>query len=120
MRRNHGPWGEISSDEDDDRAKLLQDHGSVQTYSAIEAHESGLERLGEALRRQKDAANSLATEVDIHNEILDDIDSGVDNTNVQLQKNTRNIKLVTKKASTCLLWIIILLLGVVIVTLAII
>ena len=65
-------------------------------------------------------ASELATEVDVHNEIIDDIDSGLSRTGDNLRKNTRNIKLVLKKSSTFFLWILIVILALVIVALALI
>lgn len=120
-RINITSWASDSSDdsEPNDGTSLLRNKQSS-TYQAIEDHRQGLEKLDEAVKRQKTAAHSLATEVDLHNEILDDIDTGLAATNIHLRKNTRNIKLVSKKASTLCLWTIIVLLAVVIIILAVI
>ena len=82
-------------------------------------HEEGLDRLGEAIKRQKYMAGEIATEVDIQNEIIDNIDDGLARTNENIRKNTRNINLVSKKSSTFYLWLLIVLLAIVIVALAI-
>lgn len=108
-------WGDQSDDSDYGDTTRLVAPGQSSYYQATQEHERGLDRLGEALKRQKNAANSLATEVDLHNEILDDIDQGLTSTTTNLQKNTRNIQLVMKKNSTFLLWLIIIILGVIIV-----
>lgn len=117
-------WADDFSDELDeaDTSRLL-DKG-VSSYSAtptttLRDHEEGLDKLGEAIKRQKYMASELATEVDLHNEILDDIDTGLSETNENLQKNTRNIRLVSKKSSTAFLWFLIVILAVVILILAI-
>lgn len=112
-------WGESDDSDTGETNSPLVGGKQHSTYKAIEEHERGLDRLGEAIKRQKNAANSLATEVDVHNEILDDIDQGLLATNENLMKNTRNIKLLMRKNSTFFLWLIIILLGIVIVLLAI-
>lgn len=116
-------WADDLSDEDDSDTSRLIHNNRANTYQSTQQilinHEEGLETLGEAIRRQKNVATELATEVDLHNEILEDIDTGMTNTNENLQKNTRNIKLISKKSSTFCLWFLIILLAVVIVALAI-
>lgn len=124
QRPTSSSWADGLSDELDqaDTSRLLRD--PVSSYHATQSepirdHEAGLDRLGEAIKRQKYMANGLATEVDLHNEILDDIDRHMTTTTANLQKNTRNIKLLSKKSSTCLLWSIIVILAIVILVLAI-
>lgn len=117
-------WADDLSDDDYAETSRLIKNNRANTYQSTQQnlidHEEGLDRLGEAIRRQKNVASELATEVDLHNEILDDIDTGMTNTNENLQKNTRNIRLISKKSSTFCLWFLIVLLAVVIVALAII
>lgn len=109
--------------QDDDRERLLS--GQQTNYMAttqeqiIRDHEEGLDKLGEAIKRQKFMANEIATEVDVQNEILDNIDDGLVRTNENIRKNTRNIRLVTRKSSTFYLWLLIVILALVIVGLAI-
>lgn len=120
MSRMNAPhrsdWADSDDSDTGDTARLIGDK-RITTYDAVEEHERGLDKLGEALKRQKNAAHSLATEVDLHNEILEDIDQGLLATNENLAKNTRNIKLLLRKSSTFSLWLIIILLGIVIVLL---
>jgi len=115
-------WGNDFNDEESDRRRLLDEpHSSYQSAQRqIREHEEGLDRLGEAIKRQKYMANELATEVEVHNEILDDIDQGLGRTNENLRKNTRNINVVMRKSGTCFLWSLILILAIVIAVLAII
>lgn len=119
---SHSTWADDMSDDECDTTSLLRNN-KPNTYQAtqnvIRDHEEGLDRLGNAIKRQKYIANELATEVDLHNEIIDDIDSGLTSANENIRKNTRNIKLVTRKSSTFYLWFLIVLLGIVIVLLAI-
>lgn len=116
--RNAPIW--VDSD-DEDTSSLLRD--SPSSYQAtqqtiIRDHEEGLNKLGEVIKRQKYMASELGNEVELHNEILDGIDVGLTNTNENLQKNTRNIKLISKKSSTFFLWFLIVVLAIVIAVLA--
>lgn len=77
-----------------------------------------MDKLGQAIKRQKYMANEIATEVEVHNEIIDHIDEGLSRTDANIRKNTRNIKLVLKKSSTFYLWLLIVILAIVIVILA--
>ena len=123
-RRMNSPWGDNVSEDESDEARLLNGRDRVD-YRSIEdqylrEHEEGLEKLGEAIRRQKYIAGEIGTEVEVQNEILDNIDTGLTKTNDSVRKSTRNIKLVSRKSSTFYLWIIIVILAVVIAALAII
>lgn len=124
MSRSNPVWRYDSDDsEEDDQQKLLkesnQGYQSIETQ-AIRDHEAGLDKLGEAIKRQKYIANEIATEVEVHNEILDEMDTGLSRTSDNLRKNVRNINLVTRKSSTCFLWTVIFILAAVIATLGVI
>lgn len=125
FRTSASGWADDYSDDSDyeDTSRLL-DNKNIGSYQAteqkaIEDHERGLNKLGEAIKRQKYMANEMATEVELHNEVLDGIDAGLTNTNENLRKNTRNIRLISKKSSTFYLWFLIVILGFVIIALAI-
>lgn len=116
------PWGGDSSEDETDESRLL--NGTNRNYQStqqqyIREHTEGLDRLGEAIKRQKQMANEIGNEVEIHNEILDNIDDGLTNTDSNIRKNTRNIRLVMKKSSTFYLWLMIVILAFVIGGLAI-
>lgn len=116
------PWGDDLSDDELDEARLLngQTRGYQSTEDVIREHEEGLDKLGRAIKTQRHMADEIATEVDVHNEILDNIDEGLTKTDVNIRKNTRNIRLVLKKSSTFYLWLLIVLLAIAIAALAII
>lgn len=125
FRTSASGWADDYSDDSDyeDTSRLL-DNKNIGSYQAteqkaIEDHERGLNKLGEVIKRQKYMANEMATEVELHNEVLDGIDAGLTNTNENLRKNTRNIRLISKKSSTFYLWFLIVILGFVIIALAI-
>lgn len=115
-------WSDRRGREYDDQTRLLNDRSP--DYQAtqeqyIRDHEEGLEKLGEAIKRQKYMANEIAAEVDVQNEIIDQIDDGMLRQGENIRKNTRNIRLVTKKSSTLFLWFLIVILAIAIVLLAI-
>jgi uncharacterized membrane protein len=123
-RPTKSAWIVDSSEDESDEGQPLNP-GAQKSYRATERqyireHEEGLNKLGEAIKRQKYMANEIATEVDVHNEILEDIDDGLTRTDANLRKNTRNIRLIMKKSSTFFLWLLIVILAVVIGVLAII
>lgn len=119
-------WGDDLSDELDsvntaDTSRLLEPENFRQTQERlIAAQNQGLDRLTEAVKRQKMMAHGIATEVDVHNELLDEIDDGMTNTNLNLRRNTNNIKLLSRRSGTCFYWTLIILLMIVIITLSII
>lgn len=122
-RQPNSPWGDDLSEDESDETRPL--NGQARNYQAtqeqaIREHEEGLDKLGRAIKSQRHMANEIATEVDVHNEILDNIDEGLTKTDVNIRKNTRNIRLVLRKSSTFYLWLIVVLLAIAIAVLAII
>lgn len=123
-RPSASAWADQSSDEFDtqDTSHLVNsDIYAHQIYQnrALQDQEDGIERLTRAATRQKTMAHEIGSEVDLHNEILDEIDTGVTQQDANLRKNTRNINVIERQSGTCFFWIIIILLGAVILTLAI-
>ncbi|KAG5866922.1 hypothetical protein JTB14_013532 [Gonioctena quinquepunctata] len=81
--------------------------------------EKGLENLSKVISRQIDIANTISSEVDFHNEILDDLGTQIGRTDDRLRNETRHIDVVDKKDKTCVYWIIIILLFISIVVVAV-
>lgn len=126
-RPTSSKWAPDSSDDEGeagDTSKLLG-HNRSPSYQAMKQedylreHEEGLNKLGEAIKRQKNMAQDLNTEVELHHEIIDGIDTGLVATSDNLRKNTRNIQLITKTSSLCFLWFLIAALAACIVILAV-
>lgn len=107
-------------DESDTTGLLNEQKNNYQAIQQqyIREHQEGLNKLGEAIKRQKYVASEIATEVDVQNEILDNINGDFSNVNENLRKNTRNIRLITKKSSTFFLWCLIVILALIIVGLS--
>lgn len=72
--------------------------------------EKGLENLSQIISRQKNIANTISSEVDYHNEILDDIGTQIDRTDERVRSETTHIGVIDKKDSTCGYWIVIIIL----------
>lgn len=113
-------WADDPSDDEGSRLIDNDVNGYQSIQQTLQDHQEGLNRLGDAIRRQRNVADDLANEVELHNEILENIDTGLTRTDVNLQKNTRNIRLVLKKSSTCSLWVLIFILAAIIIALTII
>ncbi|XP_022909509.1 syntaxin-8 [Onthophagus taurus] len=82
----------------------------------LEEQNKGLENLSNILARQKNIANTISTEVDLHHDIIEDLGSHIDRTDVRLGTETRNVAAVDRKDNTCVYWVVIVLLFISIVT----
>lgn len=91
-----------------------------QQQQIIREQDEGLEALSGIIQRQKMMGRAISDEVDLHNEIIDDIDVRMDQTNTRLIKETSHVKRVTKKASTCGMLVVIILLIIAIIVVAVI
>ena len=118
----NSPWGDDLSDDESDEARLLgrpnRNYQATQEQ-LVREHEEGLDNLGRTIKNQRYMADEIATEVEVHNEILENIDDGLSKVDANIKKNTRNIRLVTKKSSTFYLWFLIIILAIAIAVLAI-
>ncbi|XP_020621228.1 syntaxin-8-like [Orbicella faveolata] len=90
-----------------------------QQQQIIAEQDQGLEALSGIIQRQKVMGQAISDEVDAHNEILDDIDNRMDQTNQRLIKETTHVKRVTAKSSTCGMLVVIVLLIIVIIVVAV-
>ena len=65
--------------------------------------------------RNKHIAENIQTEVAAHNDIIDDIDEGLERTTQRLIATTRNVTTVSRRNSVWKYWMVIFLLLVVII-----
>ena len=72
--------------------------------------DKGLDMLDEIISRQKGLVAGIGNQIDIQNEIIDDIGDNMESTHVKLVRTARNVERVSRKADTCCLWVIIILL----------
>lgn len=114
-------------DDDDDDAALIRPESSytvtdlrAQQTRILEDQNEGLEALSKVISRQKVLASQIGTEVDLHNEILDDIADTMETTDSRLNRETRQIGAVTEQdSSTRGYWVLIGLLALAIVLVSI-
>lgn len=104
-------WG----DDDDDDDPLLDVNVSVDNLkthnnAALQDQERGLDELYKVIVRQKAIAQTINTEVDNQNEIIDDLADHMERLDDRLTDGTRTIKSITRKDSTCCYWVVIILL----------
>lgn len=72
--------------------------------------DKGFDTLGEIITKQRHMAIDIGNEIEVQNEILDDIDDAMEETDQRLTRNTRNIRRVSVKSNTCGLWVVIVIL----------
>lgn len=114
-------------DDDDDDPALIRPESSytvndlrAQQTRILEDQNEGLEALSKVISRQKVLASQIGNEVDRHNEILDDIADTMETTDSRLNRETRQIGVVTEQdSSTRGYWVIIGVLGLAIVLVSI-
>ena len=76
---------------------------------------TGLDALSDILARQKTIGLTIGNEVDTQNEMLDDIQEGVETVRGRVVRETRNVERVDRKDKTWFLWLIMILLFVAII-----
>ncbi|GJQ77023.1 putative syntaxin 8 [Trypoxylus dichotomus] len=76
----------------------------------LENQERGLENLSNIIARQKNIAHSIHSEVDLHNDIIDDLGEHIDRTGGRIATETRNVTIIDRKDKTCVYWMVIILL----------
>ncbi|XP_068672057.1 syntaxin-8-like isoform X1 [Montipora foliosa] len=86
-----------------------------QQQQIIKEQDEGLEALSGIIQRQKIIGQAISDEVDLQDDIIDDIDGRMDQTNTRLIKETAHVQRVTAKSSTCGMLIVIVVLIIVII-----
>ena len=81
----------------------------------LEEQDRGLDALQEIIVRQKNLAQNIQTEVGSHNDLLDDIDNGLERTTHRITTTTENIRIVGRNDSVWRYWLTILALFIVII-----
>ncbi|CAB4054925.1 STX8 [Lepeophtheirus salmonis] len=70
--------------------------------------DKGLDALHNVIRRQKEMAHAIGNEVNTQNELLDDIEDGIDRTRERLINTTETARNINSKGGTCKYWSIII------------
>ncbi|XP_055529478.1 syntaxin-8 [Wyeomyia smithii] len=113
-------------DDDDDDPALIRPESSYtvadlrdQRTRILEDQNEGLEALSKVISRQKVLATQIGSEVDRHNEILVNLADTMETTDARLNRETRQIGIVTVQDSTWGYWTIIGILAAAIIIVAI-
>lgn len=113
-------------DDDDDDPALIKPESSytvadlrAQQTRILEDQNEGLDALSKVISRQKELATRIGGEVDRHNDILDDLAGTMETTDARLDRETRQIGVVTVQDSTWGYWTIIGILAAAIIIVAI-
>lgn len=98
---------------DDDDDKILTNTAPMETLRSeqikiIDQQDKGLDSLSKVITRQKFLAQRIGTEIDDHNDIIDNLAIQVDNVDSRVGQETRHVEAVNKKDSTWSYWIIII------------
>lgn len=73
----------------------------------------GLDALHDVILRQKHLAGNIQTEASAHNDLLDDIDEGLERTTQRIVTTTQSVRTVSQRDKVWKYWLVILLLLVV-------
>lgn len=76
----------------------------------IEEQDAGLDALSSIISRQKQMGQEIGNELDEQNEIIDDLTNLVENTDSKLRTQTRHVKMVDRKSTSCGMLVVIVLL----------
>lgn len=82
----------------------------AQQQRMAQDQERGLEELSKIISRQKNIAETISSEVDLHNEIIDDLGNHIDRTDVRVVNETQQVTTISRKDRTCGYWVVIILL----------
>mmetsp|Transcript_10504 Transcript_10504/g.26329 ORF Transcript_10504/g.26329 Transcript_10504/m.26329 type:complete len:139 (-) Transcript_10504:1245-1661(-) len=80
---------------------------------ALSSQDEQIEELGRAVRNTKHVALAINEEVDLHQHLLDDLDSAVDHTESYMKFARRKLEQVSRKSGSCKYILIMILLVVI-------
>ena len=81
----------------------------------LDEQDRGLDALKDIIVRQKNLAQNIHAEVGAHNDLIDDIDDGLERTTHRITSTTENIRIVGRQDSVWRYWLAIFLLFIVII-----
>ncbi|KAM6345221.1 syntaxin-8 isoform 2-T2 [Alca torda] len=85
--------------------------GNIRYIVQLEQEQdAGLDALSSIISRQKQMGQEIGNELDEQNEIIDDLTNLVENTDDKLRNQTRHVKMVDKKSTSCGMLVVIVLL----------
>ncbi|KAJ9594985.1 hypothetical protein L9F63_013707 [Diploptera punctata] len=89
-----------------------------QQQRMLQEQDQGLEALSKVISRQKEIAETIGSEVDLQNEIIDDLADHMDRTESRVRSETRQVTVIDRKDNTCWYWVVIIVLFIAIITVA--
>ncbi|XP_041261140.1 syntaxin-8 isoform X2 [Onychostruthus taczanowskii] len=92
------PW---LLEESEETRGLGFDELRQQQRRIIEEQDAGLDALSSIISRQKQMGQEIGNELDEQNEIIDDLTSLVESTDGRLRSQTRHVKVVERKSTSC-------------------
>ncbi|EFA80454.1 putative syntaxin 8 [Heterostelium album PN500] len=102
-------WGKQAKDNE-----FTQNFNNQQLFNqnntVMQEHDQALDLLSNSLMRQKNMASAMNTELEIHNQLLDDVEIGVDRTTSRIQHTNSKMNILKENASSCGMIICIVLL----------
>ncbi len=109
-----------SWDNNESTALLPDGAGSMTLYkerreAALADQDAGLDALHEVIVRQKRIAENIETEVGAQNDLIDDIDDGLDRVNQRLVTTTQGVRDVGRRDSVWRYWLVIVILTILII-----
>lgn len=98
---------------DDDDDSILKNTAPMETLRSeqiqiIDQQDRGLDSLSKVISRQKFLAQRIGTEIEEHNDIIDNLAIQVDNVDTRVGQETRHVEVVNRKDSTWTYWTIII------------
>ncbi|XP_022091461.1 syntaxin-8-like [Acanthaster planci] len=115
---NTAGFGQDYYNEPDEIRSLSINEIQDQQHQVIQQQDESLEALGTVIARQKQMGQTIGTELDEHNEILDDLSRHVTKTDSKIVRETKHIRTVSQKAKDCSFYVVIILLLIAIVVIA--
>ena len=92
----------------------LDSRGILQLQKqALRSQDDEIAELGKAVRNTKHVALAINEEVDLHQHLLDDLDTSVDNTQSYMKFARRKLEQVSRKSGSCKFILVMILLVVV-------
>jgi len=92
----------------------LDSRGILQLQKqALRSQDDEIAELGKAVRNTKHVALAINEEVDLHQHLLDDLDTSVDNTQSYMKFARRKLEQVSRKSGSCKFILVMILLIVV-------
>ncbi len=79
-------------------------------FQHLKEQDRGLDTLAHVIRNQKQIASTIGTEVDRQNVLIDSMGDKIDRLQDRIVDETKRIRFIDKKSTTCGIWFVIFIL----------